>query len=66
MPGPGVSVSVGYEAITFRDELVQVDLFGTPVASVLHTVEVDEFPSGLQDPLRQGESFSKFTDRVCL
>jgi len=66
LPGDGVSASVRYEAIIFRDELVQIDLLGALVVSCLHAVEVNQLPSGQQDAFRQGEPFSEVTERVCL
>ena len=66
MPGDGVSMSVRYKAVTFRDELIQIDLLGALVVSGLHAVEVNEFTSGQQDAFRQGEPFREVSERVCL
>lgn len=58
--------SVSNKAVTFCDELVQVDLLGPLVVSCLHAVEVHRLPSGKQDAFRQGESFSEIAEWVFL
>jgi hypothetical protein len=51
---------------TFYNQFIEVNLFCSLVVSILHSVEVKEFTSGLQNPLREREEFCLILEGVFL
>lgn len=52
--------------VTRFNQLIEINLFSTAVISILHSMEVKKFTSGLQHSFGQGKEFSLIQNGVFL